>query len=58
MVAFHKDKWAEAFAEMMQQLLQDLLAGKTDALSVFVENEKTRVLSHVPALVIHMLESG
>jgi hypothetical protein len=58
MVAFHKDKWAGVFAEMMQNILQALLAGQTDALSVFVENEKARVLSNVPALVIPLHGSG
>ena len=57
-VAFHEKKWPAVFAEIMQKLLQDLLAGKTDALSVFVENEKARVLSHVPALVIPVPEGG
>ena len=54
MVAFHPEKWAGVFAEIVQSLLKDLLAGKTDALSLFMENEKTRVLSNVPALVIHL----
>ena len=27
-VAFQRDKWAGAFAEMMQKILQDLLAGR------------------------------
>ena len=58
MVAFHKDKWAGVFAEMMQNILHALLAGHTDALSVFVENEKARVLSNVPALVIPLHGSG
>ena len=58
MVAFHKDKWAGVFAEVVQNILKDLLAGQTDALSVFVENEKARVLSNVPALVIPLPESG
>ena len=58
MAAFHKDKWAGVFAEMMQNILQALLAGQTDALSVFVESEKARVLSDVPALVIPLPESG
>ena len=57
-VASHKEKCAEAFAEMMHKMLQDPLAGTTDALSLFVENEKARVLSHVAALVIHLPESG
>ena len=43
---------------MVQKVLQDLLAGLTDALSVFVETEKARVLSDVPALVIPLPESG
>ena len=46
------------FAEMMQRFLEDLLAGQTDALSVFVENEKARVLGDVPALVVPLPESG
>ena len=58
MVAFHKEKWAGVFAEMVQKVLQDLLAGQTDALSVFVESEKARVLSDVPALVIPLPGSG
>ena len=58
MAAFHKDKWAGFFAEMVQKVLQDLLAGQTDALSVFVETEKARVLSNVPALVIPLPERG
>ena len=58
MAAFHKDKWAGGFAEMMQNVLQDLLAGQTNALSVFVETEKARVLNNVPALVIPLPESG
>ena len=43
---------------MMQKILQDLLAGKTDAFSVFVENEKVRVLLNVSALAIHLPEGG
>ena len=58
MAAFHKDQWAAVFAEMMQICLEDLLAGQTDALSVFVENEKARVLGDVPALVVPLPESG
>ena len=46
----------EFFAERVQKVLQDLLAGQTDALSVFVETEKARVLSDVPALVIPLPE--
>ena len=52
MAVFHGDKWGEYFAQMMKTVLDDLLAGKTNALSVFVENETKRILSTVPALVI------
>ena len=58
MMAFHKEQWAGVFAQVVQNILTDLLEGKTDALSVFVENEKARVLSNVPALVIPLPESG
>ena len=54
MAALHKDKWATVFAEIVQSLLKDLLAGNTNALSLFMEHEKARVLSNVPALVIHL----
>ena len=52
MSTFHKENWAEYFAQMVNKVLLDLLGGQTNALSLFVENEKARVLSHVPALVI------
>ena len=52
MMAFHKERWPEVFAQMVQKILKDLLDGQTDALSVFVEAEKARVLGNVAALVI------
>ena len=58
MMAFHKEQWAAVFAQVVQNILTDLLEGQTDALSVFVENEKARVLSNVPALVIPLPESS
>ena len=59
MAAFHKENWAVFFfAEMMQKVLQDLLAGQTDALSVFLDHEKAPVLGEVPALVVPVPESG
>ena len=58
MAAFQKESWAGVFAEMMQKDLQDLMAGQTDALSVFLENEKARVLGEVLALVVLVPESG
>ena len=58
MAAFQKENWAGFFAEMMQTFLDELLTGQADALSVFVENEKARVLDDVLALVVPLLESG
>ena len=58
MMAFHKEQWAGVFAQVVQKMLTDLLEGQIDALSVFVENEKARVLSNVPALVIPLPESS
>ena len=52
MAAFQKDRCAGLFVEMMQTFLDELLTGQADALSVFVENEKARVLGDVPALVV------
>ena len=52
MAEAHGEDWGQLFAEMMQQLLNDLLEGKTDALSVFMENEKKRVLGETPALFL------
>ena len=34
------------------------LGRETDALSVFVEDEKARVASHTPALVLKLPENG
>ena len=58
MAAFQKDRCAGLFVEMMQTFLDELLTGQADALSVFVENEKARVLDDVLALVVPLLESG
>jgi hypothetical protein len=58
MMAFHTGHWAKVFAQVVQKILADLLEGQTDALSVFMENEKARVLSNVPALVIPLPESS
>ena len=52
MAALHRENWGKLSAEMMQNLLDDLLAGTTDALSVFMEDEKKLFLNDVPALVL------
>ena len=40
------------FSEMMQQIVNDLTAGTTNALSVFMHRETLRVLGEVPALMV------
>ena len=46
------DEWAELFAQYVQQVLNDLKDGRSDALSVFVHNETKRVLGDIPALLV------
>ena len=52
MATAHGAHWAELFAEMVQQVLNDLSEGKSNALSVFMHNETRRVLSDTPALLV------
>ena len=52
MAEAHGEDRGQLFAEIVHQLLNDLLEGKTDALSVFMENEKKRVLGETPALFL------
>ena len=58
MAEVHGVTWGGLFAEIIQKLLDDLLAGKTDALSVFMEDEKKRVLGEVLALFRPSAPSG
>ena len=44
--------WAEVFAQNMQKILNDLSAGKTNALSEFMHKETQRVLTTAPALMV------
>ena len=54
MVETHGEKWGDIFGEIMQNVVNELQAGKQNALSVFVYNETTRVIKprvktlHVP----------
>ena len=48
----HQDKWGELFAELMQHILNELAAGKKEALSKFMHAETQRVLGDVPALSV------
>ena len=58
MAETHGIKWGELVAEIAQNLLGDINAGKTSALSHFMENEKQRVLGAILALVILAAPSG
>ena len=52
MAEAHGEDWAELFAEMVQQVLNDLGEGRSNALSVFMRNETRRVLAETPALLV------
>ena len=47
-----QEKWGELFAELMQHILNELAAGKKEALSKFMHAETQRVLGDVPALSV------
>ena len=48
----HLKHWAELFAEMVQNVLNDLYDGRSNALSVFMDNETRRILPEIPALAV------
>ena len=52
MAEAHGENWAGLFAEMIQNLLDELRGGKDTALSDFMHSETLRVLGHVPSLVL------
>ena len=52
MAEIHGDEWAELFAQMTQQVLNDLADGRSNALSVFMHDETRRVLADTPALIV------
>ena len=51
MAEAHGEDWAELFAELVQQALNDLGDGRSNALSVFMHNETRRGLAETPALL-------
>ena len=51
MAEAHEEDWAELFAQLVQNVLNDLPEGRSNALSEFVHNETRRVLSDTPALL-------
>ena len=52
MAEIHGEEWAQLFAEMVQQALDELGAGHSDALSKFMHNETESVLADAPALLV------
>ena len=52
MAAAHGENWAELFAQLVQQVVNDLTEGRRNALSVFMHNETKRVLADTPALLV------
>ena len=52
MAEAHGEDWAELFAELVQQVLNDLGEGRSNALSVFMHNETRCVLAENPALLV------
>ena len=52
MAYLHQENWGRVFSEMAMALLNDLSEKKADALSVFLDDEKQRVLGDVPMLCL------
>ena len=52
MAAAHGENWAELFAQLVQQVVNDLTEGRRNALSVSMHNETKRVLADTPALLV------
>ena len=52
MAEAHGEDWAKLFADIIQNVIEELQAGKTTALSEFMHNETKRVLGDVPTLVL------
>ena len=52
MAAAHDEKWGYIFSEIVQAVLNDLSNSQTDALSVWMEAEKHRLLSAEPMLFV------
>ena len=52
MAEAHGEDWADIFCEHIQHVLNELGAGKANALSVFMHQETVRVLCPTPALQV------
>ena len=44
------EDWTELFSHIVQKVINDLVDGKRNALSIFMEQESKRVLTAVPSL--------
>ena len=51
MAEVHGGEWAKLFAEVIQNVLEELENERTNALSDFMHRETRRVLGVIPALV-------
>ena len=52
MAAAAEEDWAQMFAQIVQNIVNELTAGTTNALSVFMYQETQRALGNVPALMV------
>ena len=50
MVEAHGENWAQLFAEILQNVLNDLASGNTAAPSEFMRSETQRILGELPTL--------
>ena len=46
------EDWAQIFAHLVQNIINDLTAGRRNALSEFMHKEAQRVLGNIPALMV------
>ena len=46
------EDWAQMFAQIVQNIMNELTAGTTNALSEFMHRETRRVLGNIPALMV------
>ena len=52
MAEVHGEDWADLFAQHMQHVLNEMMDGRRNALSVFMDNETRRVLAETPVLLV------
>ncbi len=52
MAEAHGENWVELFAQLVQQVFNDVVEGGSNALSVFMHSESHRVLLDTPALLV------